>query len=214
MRHTHVKDIARGVRSLGNGPVLDPALGLDLWQYRVYSEVPYVDNLLAIPQETLDTWSGSFMVHADAICWNRATIPAQFRYVNQLDSDYWCEQQRWERRVLSSLGRFIPFHFCCAYNMTEVARDRLLARIPASYSELEVPQGFLFEQEPLFSYCARALIDDEQSGLWVVAYTERVVRICSALLMTAYSQYRLWYCLLYTSPSPRDQRGSRMPSSA
>ena len=25
---------------------------------------------------------------------------------------------------------------------------------------------------------------------------------------------RLWTCLLYTSPSPRDQRGSRMPSSA
>ena len=30
-RHLHVKDIACGVRSLGNGPVLDPALGLDLW---------------------------------------------------------------------------------------------------------------------------------------------------------------------------------------
>ena len=28
-------------------------------------------------------------------------------------------------------------------------------------------------------------------------------------------QYVLYiYCLLYTSPSPRDQRGSRMPSSA
>ena len=25
---------------------------------------------------------------------------------------------------------------------------------------------------------------------------------------------RLGFCLLYTSPSPRDQRGSRMPSSA
>ena len=25
---------------------------------------------------------------------------------------------------------------------------------------------------------------------------------------------RIWVCLLYTSPSPRDQRGSRMPSSA
>ena len=25
---------------------------------------------------------------------------------------------------------------------------------------------------------------------------------------------RKWTCLLYTSPSPRDQRGSRMPSSA
>ena len=28
------------------------------------------------------------------------------------------------------------------------------------------------------------------------------------------SYERLWPCLLYTSPSPRDQRGSRMPSSA
>ena len=28
------------------------------------------------------------------------------------------------------------------------------------------------------------------------------------------TSYRLSYCLLYTSPSPRDQRGSRMPSSA
>ena len=26
--------------------------------------------------------------------------------------------------------------------------------------------------------------------------------------------YQFWHCLLYTSPSPRDQRGSRMPSSA
>ena len=26
--------------------------------------------------------------------------------------------------------------------------------------------------------------------------------------------YRSYSCLLYTSPSPRDQRGSRMPSSA
>ena len=25
---------------------------------------------------------------------------------------------------------------------------------------------------------------------------------------------KVWSCLLYTSPSPRDQRGSRMPSSA
>ena len=27
-------------------------------------------------------------------------------------------------------------------------------------------------------------------------------------------EYRIISCLLYTSPSPRDQRGSRMPSSA
>ena len=67
-------------------------MGLDLCQYRMYSAVPYVENLLALFRVTLDVWRGSFMVHADAIFWNRATIPEQFRYVNQLDSDYWCEK--------------------------------------------------------------------------------------------------------------------------
>ena len=33
---------------------------------------------------------------------------------------------------------------------------------------------------------------------------------CGHLLFTS----EMKYCLLYTSPSPRDQRGSRMPSSA
>ena len=33
-----------------------------------------------------------------------------------------------------------------------------------------------------------------------------------ALIMLEFMPYRS--CLLYTSPSPRDQRGSRMPSSA
>ena len=41
-----------------------------------------------------------------------------------------------------------------------------------------------------------------------------------SVVLLIYSQYSLYYglqyysCLLYTSPSPRDQRGSRMPSSA
>ena len=33
-------------------------------------------------------------------------------------------------------------------------------------------------------------------------------------LVTSGEKDVLYYCLLYTSPSPRDQRGSRMPSSA
>ena len=32
--------------------------------------------------------------------------------------------------------------------------------------------------------------------------------------MVMYYMFAPWTCLLYTSPSPRDQRGSRMPSSA
>ena len=51
---------------------------------------------------------------------------------------------------------------------------------------------------------------------------EELKRSCDVLLVTD-SQYVMkginewmdnWNCLLYTSPSPRDQRGSRMPSSA
>ena len=32
--------------------------------------------------------------------------------------------------------------------------------------------------------------------------------------LTGQEAYAIYGCLLYTSPSPRDQRGSRMPSSA
>ena len=35
-----------------------------------------------------------------------------------------------------------------------------------------------------------------------------------AAVVTRDDAVRSWACLLYTSPSPRDQRGSRMPSSA
>ena len=37
---------------------------------------------------------------------------------------------------------------------------------------------------------------------------------CVGDTTNACTMYRVMGCLLYTSPSPRDQRGSRMPSSA
>ena len=54
--------------------------------------------------------------------------------------------------------------------------------------------------------CAKAI---KLSGAEIVTVAVRRVNISDKskpLLMD--------YCLLYTSPSPRDQRGSRMPSSA
>ena len=46
-----------------------------------------------------------------------------------------------------------------------------------------------------------------------------IIGILAALALPAYQDYiknanMSKVCLLYTSPSPRDQRGSRMPSSA
>lgn len=76
-----------------------------------------------------------------------------------------------ERRALSAVGRFVPAYFRCAYNLTEEARDRILCRIPGCYKLLDTAQEFHFEMEPIFSYKARALIEDAQSVLRVVAIT-------------------------------------------
>ena len=42
----------------------------------------------------------------------------------------------------------------------------------------------------------------------------RIMETLANQLQSATSAYAMLVCLLYTSPSPRDQRGSRMPSSA
>ena len=48
-------------------------------------------------------------------------------------------------------------------------------------------------------------IHDESAAL---DYANRLVKLRESL------SEKVYICLLYTSPSPRDQRGSRMPSSA
>ena len=68
--------------------------------------------------------------------------------------------------------------------------------------------------------------------LWVVAVAVLVLLAAHAIVMAVLANKKIekpstdgkrvvrheaidrWFCLLYTSPSPRDQRGSRMPSSA
>ena len=59
---------------------------------------------------------------------------------------------------------------------------------------------------------AKSLQADQQKFQVEQYYTERELKITEAKAIGQINQ-RLG-CLLYTSPSPRDQRGSRMPSSA
>ena len=65
---------------------------------------------------------------------------------------------------------------------------------------------------PLFAEKARELIEvnevDAVFGAWTSVSRKSVLPVFEEL------NSLLFYCLLYTSPSPRDQRGSRMPSSA
>ena len=62
-------------------------------------------------------------------------------------------------------------------------------------------------------FCNRTVDKGEMKRLikWVLLNygTEKTTRLIDQLKTMGFH-----YCLLYTSPSPRDQRGSRMPSSA
>ena len=64
----------------------------------------------------------------------------------------------------------------------------------------------LFSQEHNASY-----LEEEVRGKLVMTLPNDLSLNISEILTNC---YRICGCLLYTSPSPRDQRGSRMPSSA
>ena len=68
----------------------------------------------------------------------------------------------------------------------------------ATYAE------FIADEEGIFN-------EAEQKLAWLDYRLTRAMRI---ILDVKRMQPETNYCLLYTSPSPRDQRGSRMPSSA
>jgi len=86
--------------------------------------------------------------------------------------------------------------------------------------EAELPH----ERVKLYDKCVTALVDtwEEVKGLTIAAkqrpfyrYRRRLLeRLAYELHTQAEEPGQLQICLLYTSPSPRDQRGSRMPSSA
>lgn len=91
------------------------------------------------------------------------------------------------------MGRFLRYHLCYIYNMTETTPDRLCVRIAPTIKGLEVCHGFLHEQETILLYNSSAFVADRDTGLWVLSYTERVVRVCEALLIEMYDYFNLWY---------------------
>ena len=68
---------------------------------------------------------------------------------------------------------------------------------------------YLFEEEDDAERYAGLLEADDYPDLSVVEVDEEL-----AINMCNMYNYRYVICLLYTSPSPRDKRQSRMPSSA
>ena len=67
-------------------------------------------------------------------------------------------------------------------------------------------------RQPIFAYCQRQFRKHKWLVIASAAFATLLIAV-SIFSMRAASRAN-HFCLLYTSPSPRDQRGSRMPSSA
>ena len=73
------------------------------------------------------------------------------------------------------------------------------------YNVLSFGTAVMFGAFVYFLTQIKSVREEYRSG---VAVSAVVVGIAG------YHYYRIWSCLLYTSPSPRDRQKSRMPSSA
>ena len=95
-----------------------------------------------------------------------------------------------------------------------VAIDRKLLAFPEALDELEIDQAVLLVAQG----GGREVREAEEvppRGLRLTTVPlEEVGQQPAGLLLVVAIVAFLGDCLLYTSPSPRDQRGSRMPSSA
>ena len=83
-------------------------------------------------------------------------------------------------------------------------REELKSR---PYELVQISSGWMFRTKVQFSDAIKAAADLGEKSL---GFNETEMAVLCAV---AYHQ-PITRCLLYTSPSPRDQRGSRMPSSA
>ena len=120
--------------------------------------------------------------------------------------------KRIEKLVSSEIPKLI-------FNIFYIVYDNPLIIIHKQFRKKNSPSYRLFIfGAPLCIICR--IMQRRLCAAYFSSHTENHEQFC--LLITLYKTEnilarKLWYkyvCLLYTSPSPRDQRGSRMPSSA
>ena len=92
-----------------------------------------------------------------------------------------------------------PAHYLPLAQATEVA----------GYDYISVPDSLCYPQQASSKYPYND--DGSREFLESLPFIESLVAVTSMAAVT--TNIRFITCLLYTSPSPRDQRGSRKPAS-
>ena len=157
---------------------------------RTYTEVGYIDALNEIPAATINGWRGRLTVSQDAYVWNKSMLMAEFRYLRK-DSSYWVKSVADTRRFRSRLNRAVPYECLNMFGLHDGYFLNGFAELTPQWRKLEVPRGCNAELPMIFSYKMDEL-HDPQSGYWVVAYTEWVVKVAAFILFDVYDSYRLW----------------------
>ena len=120
----------------------------------------------------------------------------------------------------------IHLFYCCSYccplyqlvtNVIAASAFAIPSEISKSFTTPQMaPYVYYYQQSSLPVYTQQLLLRLVASQLASASQLlARMAKFLSNLLASiACFTGQLLFCLLYTSPSPRDQRGSRMPSSA
>ena len=160
------------------------------FMYRTAGEQEYLERLNRIPAATIEAWRGKCEVNNTAWCGAHPLFAAEFRYLDKRAS-YWTDFVRHERRMRAKYGLAIPYQCLTAFDMQDDFRVAGFPRLTSFWRRIEVPRGCCAELPPVFTYKAEQLMDPE-SGWWVVAYTEFVLRVAAYLLFDAYDNLRVW----------------------
>lgn len=91
----HVVHVANGMLTFAGGPSVENYIDVDDWRYRYYGERSFIANLCALPAEQLAAWHVRYMGHSDAISWERAILPALFRYFYWDELAYGVNKSAW-----------------------------------------------------------------------------------------------------------------------
>ena len=191
LRMEFVRSALAGLDRIGTFRIVPPEMNVDLFLYRTYGEVGYVERLHAIPDDLLTQWRDVLMVDDRAYLLGKPALRIEFRFLRK-DSEYWTNYVRNERRAAEATGFAVP-HQCVTQNeIRKSVKTTAYVRLNNNFSKIDPPRGCDAEWPTIFSYKASVLIADPRSGYWVVAYTEKVARTCAFIMHDAYDSYRLW----------------------
>ena len=111
-----------------------------------------------------------------------------------------------QREMLSFVSVVIPMLMIHRFEQLELDAEQMVFVAGVMYLAIRFGIGNLFKK---FT---------KHRGMWHSIPAALVAGMATFLICLTVDLeiriYKAWACLLYTSPSPRDQRGSRMPSSA